>query len=158
MTRAALLATIISLGILLGCSSHPNDQKLIQRFNTHRDSFQLLAEMLQEDKETINYCPEGITPTSDCGLPQTRAREYKRLLRLLGIKRTVMLGSERAWLVSSDRGFPILMSSKGYLRFTGDGDPGRMVADLDEVVAREGRIHPVYRPLGDGWYVSWRPQ
>lgn len=129
--RTRVLWTLPLLSGMLaggGCgrASHPEDSVLAQHFREHREQFQSLIKMFDEDASLYKIAWDFTLladdrswprPTDRLGVSEQRWREYRRLFRALGLSGGISRPSPDSAmivLVSSEIGTLSDGSEKGY--------------------------------------------
>jgi hypothetical protein len=132
--KARAFVVALTLGGLAGCARHPSDREMIERFNAHREEFQMLAD-------------EALTDVGSVGRD-----EYQRRLAALGIG-GVGVGNQLRGEVTfsmSSKGVGFAHgSSKGFLYTPTIPDPL-----LDSLEGKAVRAYAsAYRRIADRWYL-----
>lgn len=157
---------------------HPSDDAMIANFDDHREEFEALRLMMQEDKQLRrvdydHFKPEDLTLA---GITAERLEQYRALCKKLGLERGVEALSDdatRIALMASCRGLSISGSCKTYVWLIEPPVPmeGRaIVTDLDAYVRKRKeerssyfkahkRVMPghanAYRHIEGNWYLQY---
>ncbi len=160
--------------ILSGCSLyfdkykvHPKDAEMIETFNEHRDKFDTLLRMFQEDRSlgrvaydftrTSNFFEKCEEP--DCWqgkeieVSDQRLAEYRKLFSKIGLEKG-MEGygkKESIVFIASTKGLSITGSSKGFIYTT--VEPRTLVDDLDSYWSPDGKSFMALRRIEGNWYL-----
>ena len=90
--KAGRLMVPMSLILFLGCSKIPSDAKLKELFYAHRDDFNKLVQMSEQDVRVVridfdfNIMDTDSGPQKNVGLSPERWQEYRVLFQKLGLK------------------------------------------------------------------------
>jgi hypothetical protein len=131
---------------------HPSDQELIDNYYQHREQFNLLAQMLQNETYLLVIFPDGEGRCQTEGQKlilaseHDRCQEYVRLFDLLGLE-WAYTGQEPLWMPVSFSGLSVSGSTKGYLYST--ERPDELVDDTDA----HRRLGIVFRHIEGNWYI-----
>ena len=132
---------------------HPSDQDLIENYHHHRDEFNLLALMLQNETYPLVISPDGKGKCQVEGQKwilaseHDRCRQYVRLLNLLDLDLAVA-GRDPVWLYISRSGISISGSSKGYVYST-----ERLAELVEDTDTSDPYEDTVYRHVEGSWYI-----
>lgn len=152
------MLAIAFLAAASGCSrpSHPPDAALFQTFHQHEADFQLLVDMLRQDRQLQRVDADWTRPEdpSTAGVSAERIAEYRRLFAKLGIPRGFYAfhDPERFTFLASALGLGISGSAKGYAYL--ENRPDLIVDNLDAYPGPSGSgTFTAYRHLRDHWYL-----
>jgi len=159
--------TIIAVCVLVvaACrSSFQSDAALMFLFAQHRDEFQTLVKMANEDIHLIRITPSFTTldddnewPRQNIGIPQKRWAEYKRLfsrVRTDGITKPLD-SPQRVEFPINEAGMAPAGSSKGLVYSSTPLTPVLPSLDVrppDRYSDDKGHTR-VYRQIEDHWYI-----
>lgn len=155
----SLLAILVAV---VGCSlaSHPSDQVLEQRLQSHRADFDKLVNMLDEDSDIVRLDNKYVflNGSSDRTVPKERLDEYRSLFTKLGLEGGIHRDKPEAIrLIASTKGMFFPTSEKSYVHSTTEFT--QLVDSLDDIVERNrGGQSPVYKKVFGNWYLyyeSW---
>lgn len=159
----AKVGLFLALTMVAGCgfSRHPSDEILAQRLKSNEAAFNRLAVMLFEDSDIVRLCDDCVflSEGSNRHIPDERLREYRRLFKELGIEAGFHRdGVHAVRLIASSKGGVFLPGSEKSYVYS-KIEPSPLVDSLDKVIARDrGDQAPIFRKLGDDWYLyyeSW---
>jgi hypothetical protein len=160
-----LVALILGLGALYlwarSCATPPRDAKLVRQFYAHRNDFEKLRKMLQEDPGIMVVANDGLnsygsaayTP-EQAGLSKSRYEEY-----LTTLKKTGALAAYRDQGYSHhDEEFGFSMRRWGWAGYgwhldiiSRDAEPINQIASLDDFDWAPGSF--AYRHIDGSWYL-----
>lgn len=155
----AMLASVFVAGC--GLSGHPSDEVLAQRLKSNEAKFNRLAAMLFEDSDIVRLCDDCVFLSEGASrqIPDERLREYRHLFKELGIEAGFHRdGANAVRLIAWSRGGAFLPGSEKSYVYS-KVEPSPLVDSLDKVISRDrGDQSPIFRKLGDNWYLyyeSW---
>ncbi len=134
--------------------SPPRDEFLIRRFHDHRDWFERIQSMGNEDPRLaeLNRDPKTWTNLRSEGVDPGTMNEYDALLLKLDANEdlTGVYGIGQACLIVADITYGLFDNGliKGYV--FAPGNPVPVVNDLD---GDPGNSTMTYRPVADNWYL-----
>lgn len=162
---AALFVTaVLAWALLYHPDTHPNDQELIEYFNSHRTDFDRLVNMAFEDRNLTAIYPRsvlldhyGVWPTTTTeGFSYQRWDQYKSVFGRLneyGInglrKESDLIHIPASTRVSRLDDFESIVIVKGYAFST--REPSRIVNSLDKMNFESKGTH--YRRIDEHWYL-----
>ena len=156
--------------LLLGCDTrneHPKDNELMQNFQSHKDEFNQLLHMFQQDKSLGRVGIDFTRPTSffeKCGgqsgwdgkvieINEDRLLEYRKMFSNLNLDRGIegYCQKDQIFFYASSMGLGISGSSKGYVY--SKKDPSPIIDDLDKFAADAKTEFIVFRKIEGNWYL-----
>ena len=167
-SRRKLLGVVLVVCVLAGAflyirSQHrpPGDKELTENFYAHRDAYERLRSMLEDDKQLLRLAGWGVETTEAVGVhmppegnfPVGRYQEYLTLLKEIGGTSAFRGKGERPEMV----GIGVWASGWGGdtrhvdVVWT-DHEPPNVIANLQDYYKRSVRPHPVFRHVEGNWY------
>lgn len=154
-------ALLVGIGALLRGCLPPSQRSLVRNFQRHRDSFEKLLAMMNEDRDRVrsvaSYGVQGLNgvlfdPPEDVGLSEQRYREYRRLLNDADAHWVCRLPDETRFLVArsgfASHGWGVAIVHRST-------EPSRIIPSLREFTEyrRKTKVDQAYCPLEDDWYI-----
>lgn len=137
----------------------PSDQELESIFEEHKQDFDRLKRMSEEDVDFVRVAynfvwrSDDFSLNPDKGLPNARWDEYRQLFDKLrlngGIARPV--DQKMLMLISASRGMVTGGSSKGYAY--SEIPPGPLYESLDSITPNEIGSNPAFKRIRGNWYL-----
>lgn len=139
---------------------HPSSQEMIEHFYTHRDEFEQLREMFQDDQHLYHVDLNEAHPDTP-GISPARLNEYHRLLRKMRLVPTIARHgitvklTEEVWFPVSATGISVSGSTKGYV-YKPD-HPVPEVNDIDAPVDSNLYVpnERLYQHIEGDWYLFY---
>jgi hypothetical protein len=153
-----MILVVVVLQIANHYSTRPRDAALVRQFYEHRETFEEIKSMLEEDSNLgvvadYGVCPTnmpfGSNPPEELGLTQERFRGYLHLLKKAGAS-TVFRDDEFRFFVASSGGM-----GKGYriaIVFR-ENAPKELISNLDLFHKTKSEWEIAYRPITNNWYL-----
>jgi hypothetical protein len=154
------LGSAALLMVLGGCYQPPNENQLLQTFESHRPAWDRLVKMALADR-TFDRISAGEIPPS--GMSRSRFNEYLAIFRELGVENGMNWG-----IPSYPGGLFVIVSSSvpigGKGRLTGyaylPAPPTSVekrlpISELPFEVHGNSGHRTVFRPLSDHWYLFY---
>lgn len=142
---------------------HPSSAELITRFNTHRDDFERLAVMFQQDTDVSRIAPDFTRPEGWAVTNQERYAEYQQLFDRTGLRAGVEgyrvaghAAKDTIYFYASTQGLSIAGSGKGYLYLT--EPPEQTVDDLDRYTEGRAGTFIALQHITGNWYLFYESQ
>lgn len=138
---------------------HKSDEELIANFQSHREEFNRLLQMVMEDKALSRVDINWTSPANPqaVGISRERVDEYRALFKKLGVPRGFNAFQARGVFefIASAQGLSTGGSSKGYIYFK--WRPVHVVESLDEYrqLTDKPYSYPVYRHIEGNWYLFY---
>ena len=161
---------IFSLSMSCGEKEHPKDEKLIEIYQSHKNEFNQLLQMFQEDKSLGRVAPEFTRTANffeECKAPniwngknieigEARLSEYRKLFSLLELPAGIEGYCEKDIILfyASTKGLSVTGSSKGfaYLEEMPTGNL-KIVENLDNYWSSDGKSFRAFRRIEGNWYL-----
>lgn len=155
LNRYVCMLVAVILMAACGAGSHPPDEVLIERFNSHQADFEKLVTMLNEDPKLRRLTLErAYLDPGGAPLPKARMAEYSRLLKLLHLQDGVTRDYQGLHLIASHRGGVVPNSGKSYSYTL--KEPSPLVDSLDAVIRQNSADQRlIWRRIAGNWYLSY---
>lgn len=162
---AVAAALLVGIGFLFRGCFPPSQRSLVRNFHRHRDSFEKLLVMMNEDRDSVrsvaSYGVQGLNgvlsgPPEDVGLSEQRYREYRRLLNDADVCWVARLPDETRFLVArsgfGSHGWGVAIVHR-------DTEPTVVIGTLSEFRpdGTSSGTNEAYCRIADNWYIwiSW---
>ncbi len=166
-----LYFSILVLFFFVSCGekSHPKDVELIANFQNHKEEFNQLLKMFQED-ESLGRVASDFTRKNfyEKGSPkkwnrkeieadEKRLTEYRKLFGQLGLSAGIEGYEEKdsIWFHASAQGLAVSGSSKGYVFVLKKPVPDLVVESLDDTKPNGKESTLAYRHIEGNWYLYY---
>jgi hypothetical protein len=139
--------------------SRTSDQAMIANFRRHESEFRRLAEMAQEDRRFTRIAPTFTHPSlletsarnPVAPLPAERWDEYRALFHVTDLRDGV---TNRTTHIEFDYWAYGFLDGAAYQGYAYSVEPlSPVVESLQAAKRTYERGKPIYRPIGDGWYL-----
>ena len=158
-----ILLVACGLAYLYISGTPPKESKLIAYFYQHRNAYERLHEMVQEDKQTVSVAGWGVETTTsgipysvppDGNFPVARYHEYLGLLKEVNasnIFRSDGLNSSNIRIDVWGSGFG---GDTRHIHLAWlEQPPANQIFSLDDYYKTRQPPHPVYRHIEGNWYL-----
>lgn len=145
---------LVVILLAVACGGHPSDEELREQLSAHRDGFESILAMLEQDAEVTRiddswYAPEG-------SLSPERLAAYRSVFRRIGVPRGVAVSSSSGHVefLVSPLGLATGGSTKG-LVYSKTPPEGPRFDTLDSRPASLSEHIKAYVPVGGHWYIFY---
>lgn len=168
---AILLFSVFFIGFLLSCGEkpHPKDAEMIANFQNHREEFNQLLQMFQEDESLgrvandfnrKNFYEKGSPKKWDgkeIEVSEQRFTEYRKLFGKLGLSAGIEGYEEKdsIWFHASAQGLAVSGSSKGYVFMLNKPVSDLVVESLNDYKPNGKESTLAYRHIEGNWYLYY---
>ena len=162
-----LFLSTFCIAFLLNCKEkdHPKDSELIANFQNHKDEFNQLLRIFEED-ESLGRVANDFTRRNfyekafpknwdgkEIEASEERLYKYRNLFRKLNLSAGIEGYGEKNLIVfhASTQGLSVTGSSKGYAYIL--EEPTILTDSLDEYQSKDGRSFTAFRHIEGNWYL-----
>ena len=154
-------AFLLGIGILLRSCVPPSERSVVRNFQRHKDVFERLLVMFDEDSARISAVypdsyrasdKQSWRPPEELGVSKERNAEYCRLLKHAGVRSLVRRDDETCFDIAGS-GFGSHGWRLGIVHRV--IQPSRIIPSLSEFTEHrlKTKVDHAYCPIEDNWYV-----